>query len=269
MSSTDETPKRTDRTPPWKRLILIGASLGAGIALVGMIAAVGIRWYRSRPLPVHEWARLDINSYGLEARLKTEWRNDGLYYQFVLSPSSQRKVKAFAAAVRSYQGPMLLTVRLYDSSGFQLCSNLITGSDMSQNIDDTGEIAGLSANGFWSSCSRGRYLESRKWDMTWSTLPNISAGSGQPSPSSKAPASHKARRAESVGSGEILSGIDVIRGKLDTESGHVFSVYESGERYTIIGWSAGERIECSCDTHSNCLIEDTTNGERVHAHLVR
>ena len=61
------------KRPRLKRLFLISAGVGLGLA-VGIVATVAaIAWFNSRPIPTHDWTQLEIKGAGLRAKLKTDW----------------------------------------------------------------------------------------------------------------------------------------------------------------------------------------------------
>src|SRR5260370_40333248 len=70
-----------------KKLFLVCLGVGAGLA-VGLIATVAtVVWFTSRPVPIREWPRLELEGVGLRAKLKTDW-SDSVRYQFVVTPRS-------------------------------------------------------------------------------------------------------------------------------------------------------------------------------------
>jgi hypothetical protein len=54
-----------------KKLFLVCVGIGAGLG-IGVVATVAsVVWLTSRPIPVREWPRLEVEGAGLKAKLKT------------------------------------------------------------------------------------------------------------------------------------------------------------------------------------------------------
>lgn len=259
MSMTEGTPPAGTprRTALWKRLALIGASLGVGLAAVAALVGLNIHWYYSHPRPTRKWPDLDIRAYGLKVSLKTRWRDNALHYQLKISPLSRDGIDAFDASFRSLSEPLQLSLFLYDDAGFRVCLAPTDRSDVKHDLDDKGRIASLTVDATWVLCSYEHYRDSRKWNLAWKNLPTAVP--------SKEP--NKATEVRTSEGTDTITGVDSVTGELDTKSGRVFFVYSSAEQYTIIPWSAKQRLHFSCRAASDCTLENTDRGETVHARL--
>lgn len=272
MSSTEAAPRLPGKMPLWKRLVLIGVSVGAGLGIMGTIVGLSIHWYYSHPRMTHEWPEHKMQAYGLKASLKTRWRDDALHYQLQISPLSPDAVDAFDKAFTTLTEPLDFTLYLYDDSGFQTCSDSIDASDIKHDVNREGKIKGLSVNTTWGFCSYEHYRDSRKWNLAWKGLPKVSTDTAAITPIAPTASAQQAPRTEKLekteGS-ETLTGVDPVNSRLDTESGHVFWVYSTGEQYTILAWSAKEQLRFTCRTRSDCVVVNTDRKETVHARLIK
>jgi len=260
------------KMPLWKRLALVGASFGAGIGIVGTVAGLSVYWYYSHPRATRDWPERDIEAYGLKASLKTRWRDDALHYRLDIAPLSPDGVDAFDRSFRSFSEPLNFTLFLYDDAGFQVCSASIDKSDIKHDVDKKGRFASLSVNATWLFCSYGRYRDSRKWNLGWKVLPKVSTDRTDTAPSAPVAATNKAPKTEkpmTIEGTDTITGVDPVSSQLDTESGRVFWVYRPGEQYTVISWSAKERLRFSCKTRSDCIVVNTDRDETVHARLTK
>jgi hypothetical protein len=272
MSSVEPASEITRRKPLWKRVLLISVCVLGGLAVLGIIIGVGIDLYYSFPRKTRSWPDKDVESNGLKASLKTRWRDDTLHYRLEISALSPDLSDSFDKAWTLPTESMHLALHLYDDSGFELCSNEIEASDIKKNVNKEGKIGRLSANATWPSCSLERYNDSRKWGLSWKSLPNVNVSAAITNVASgeQAPPVTKSRKneeSEKLEGGTTLTGVDTLHGRLDTESGQTFLVYRSGERNTIIWWSAKQKLRFRCKTASDCLVVNTSREETVHARL--
>jgi len=58
--------------PVWKRLVLVAASLGAGLAIVATVAGLTINWYYSHARPTRDWPEKDIQGLRAEGFSKDQ-----------------------------------------------------------------------------------------------------------------------------------------------------------------------------------------------------
>src|SRR5437762_5108834 len=123
MANSAPLPGATGIMPVWKRLILVAASLGAGLAIVATVAGLTIHWYYSHARPTHDWPEHDIQAYGLKASLKTRWRDNAVQYQLKISPLSPERIDAFDRSLQAGPNSLDLSLFFYDESGFQVCSH--------------------------------------------------------------------------------------------------------------------------------------------------
>jgi len=290
----------------WKRLLLIAASIGAGLAIVAALLGLGTYWYYSHPRPTREWSERDIEAYGVKASLKTRWRDDALSYRLEVLPLNPDAIDAFDRSFRPLPEKLGFKLFLYDNSGFQLCSASIEKSDLAHDVDGHGKVVGLSVNATWPFCSYEHYKDASKWNLSWTGLSKLLPNPIGTAPSDTTvrmpdgtlvqnvprgtPKSEALRRynllkqrqasvpsvatdetpGEQLGAiegSDTLSGVDPVDNRLDMVSGRTFSVYRSGERYTVMYWSAKQRLRFSCKPQSDCVVVNTDRGETVHARL--
>ncbi len=267
-----------DETAPrmrlWKRIVLIGLSIGVGLVIAGTAVGLGFYWYYNHARPTRNWPEVEVAQENLKAQLSTKWRNGQLNYLLTLSPKSPSLVDSFDAALRAQTAPFGLTILLNDSSGFRLCSISVEDGKFTREVDDKGKFESLSVNDSAFECSYGDYSDASTWTITWQNLPNAAPDipdSGYkliPPPATAAPKHHTSAIPSVPMEGtDTLSGVDAVEGQLDTASGHVFDIFLSGEKYTILTWSAGTEIKFNCKTPSNCTIVNSETQETVHAHL--
>ena len=148
-----------------KRLFLtcMGIGVGLGIGVVATVASVV--WLTSRPIPARDWPRVEVESVGLKARLRTDW-NDSVRYQLVVTPRSDNLKAAFDDIVRLHRDSISFTVHLYDKAGFELCKKDVKPTPF---VDTGSRIDGLHANDSFFSfeCSRSNYKEADHWSLSY------------------------------------------------------------------------------------------------------
>jgi hypothetical protein len=144
-------------------LICVGIGIGLGLGIVGTVASVV--WLTSRPIPTHDWPRLEVEGAGLKAKLKTDW-NDSVRYQLVITPRNDDVKAAFDDAVQSHRDSISFTVHLYDKAGFELCTKDVKATPF---VNGENRIEGLHANGTFYSfeCSRSNYKEADHWNLSY------------------------------------------------------------------------------------------------------
>jgi hypothetical protein len=245
---------------------LIGLLIVAGLAVIGAIIGVSVHLYYSYPRTTRNWPDKEIESNGVKASLKTRWRDDTLYYQLRILPSPPNTFESFDEALRSSNEPLRFTVFLYDDSGFEMCSNSISESDIHKNVNTEEQTKDLSANGIWLYCSLEHYNDSDQWGLAWHSLPKLSATATDIVGTSKAAKTDEPKKLEGH---TTLTGVSFMGSRLDTESGQAFLLYRSGERNTIMWWSAKEKVHFECKTPSDCVIVNETREETVHARLIQ
>lgn len=171
-SGTTPSPSPAVR-PPWKRAVFVSAGLGAGLALVWAMAALGFYWYYNHARPTRSWPEEEVSSLGIKFNLKTRWRDNNLDYQLTVSPATSISVDAFDKALHaSPSRDYSFGIVLYDSSGFRLCE--FSASDPHHGDDDRGRYTILEFNSSYSGCPYARYSESRKWSPTWRNFTPVS-----------------------------------------------------------------------------------------------
>jgi len=264
MASDESAP----RMRLWKRIVLIGLSIGIGLVIAGTAVGLGFYWYYEHARPTRTWPEIDMPQQYLKVNLTTKWRGGQLNYLLTISPKSPSLVGSFDKAVRAETAPLQITILLTDSAGFKLCSIPVDGATLIHLADDQGRYAGLSANNSTFECSYGDYSDATAWNIAYQNLPVAADIVPLPAPIPARAQQHTPRAPRMATEGtDILSGVDAINGQLDTASGHVFDVYLSGEKYTILMWNAGTEIKFNCKTPSNCTVVNTATQETVHAHL--
>jgi len=258
-----------------KKVFLVCVGVGAGLA-GGVVATVAlVVWFTSRPIPIREWPRLDVEGAGLRAKLKTDW-SDSVRYQFLVTPRSDELKPAFDRAVRAHRDSISFTIHLYDKAGFELCKKDVKPTPF---VDAEDRFEGLHANDTFYSfeCSRAHYKEADHWNLGY-VFPVLAVEKSQngATPNGNAVDAKKVSSTKpSIGpetpiEGEdTLTGFDLSSGHLETRSGKTFLIYRDGERYTALGWSTSSPIHFNCKSRSDCLIENTGNNEAVHGRLLR
>lgn len=165
----------------WKKLLLVGFAVGAGLVVALATIFGGLYWYGQRPSPSKDWPDMKIESLNLNAKLKTKWRGSSVQFQFVVAPASDEGKAPFHESLSRGASHDGVTIQFYDSSGFKLCEVPVSDTDFSRTVDEKGKLVALDVNSS-GYCSRGEYEDAEKWSLTWKTLPDakpkidISAG---------------------------------------------------------------------------------------------
>jgi hypothetical protein len=292
----------------FKRLFLICVGVGTGLG-IGVVATVAsVVWLTSRPIPVRDWPRLEVEGAGLRAKLKTDW-NDSVRYQLVVTPRSDDLKAAFAEAVQSNRDSISFTLHLYDKAGFELCKKDVKPTPF---VDAENRIDGLhSYDTFYSfECSRSNYKESDHWNLSY-VFPALTAAVPTGSTATtdlkwykkRAPdgawyktqavsaQEAKDKLAKAMGDAaeprapkenvppeedDTLTGFDYLNGHLETLSGNTFLV-RAGEQDVANTWNIKVQVEggkqprlhIACKTKGDCVIENTTNSQAVHGKRIR
>ena len=259
---------------PWKRLVLFGVSIGAGVAIALTLVIQFLSWYSDRPTPPKKWPRIELSGNGVRVSLVSEIRDGELLYQFAVRPLDPSLANSFerAASDRSANN---FTVLLDDKSGFQLCDVAIEG--LTEVLGSTGSVVALSAKGSSRSCPPDKYRDARAWSVSYN-FPKLATTASPPASSSQehtAATSNRGKlgvRAEngaSLEGADSLTGFDFGSGHLETRSGRTFLVYREGEKFAANLWDTSARLQYTCKTQSDCLLEDLDNNEAVHARMLR
>jgi hypothetical protein len=258
-----------------KKLFLACAGVGAGLAVGVTATTASLIWFTSRPIPIHEWPRLEVEGVGLRAKLKTDW-SDSVRYQFVVTPRSDELKGAFDRAVRTHRDSISFTIHLYDKAGFELCKKDVKPTPF---VDAEDRFDRLHANEtFYSSeCPRAQYKEADHWSLSY-VFPALAADTSQNAATPNGRAVEGKRVAStkpSIGpetpneGDDTLTGFDFSSGHLETRSGKTFVIYRDGERYTALVWSTSSPIHFNCKSRSDCLVENIGNSEAVHGRLLK
>ncbi len=287
--------ERSSETPKsmvlWKRLILIGLSIGASI----VIAGAGIVWavyrYQNRPIPPTTWEPRELPQVGVEAWLKSEWRDGSLRYQFRISPLSPELAEAFHKVARS-SSQKTFTVVFYDEGGFKLCGYEVTTGP---EVDSSGRVAALVSNDSTWLCSAGKYRQATAWNLSY-VFPKLIARKKTPRKTSSRPVKRRKDdkdekstvrqgdkklrteieadyedgiKATSLSGTDSLTGFDYMSCRMETRSGHTFLLYRPGECTTALQWRVSARLRYTCKTKRDCLVENLGNDQAVHARLLK
>ena len=175
---------------PWKRLVVIGLSIGAGISV--LLALIGgiYWWIEVRPTPPKTWPVLDIEAIGVHASLVTRWHEGRVEYQFRVWPLDPSLAEAFDKVANpnppTGAGAMFpwlakppdrsFTVHFYDSSDFEICNIPMVG--LHPQVSGTGLTDAMVANDRSSSCSSSDYRNSQKRNISYQ-FPKLTAESAE------------------------------------------------------------------------------------------
>lgn len=261
-----------------KKLLLVCSALGIGFGIGVVGAAVSVAWLESRPIAATEWKRLDIPSLSLKASLKTDY-DDGVRYQFKVTPRSQDLIPAFDNAVQSHRDTISFTLHLYDKAGFELCKTDVRPSPV---VDADEHATAMEANESFSGCSRSEYQNVERWNLSY-VFPSFASGTDANGSGQKAPVSpHKAQQksapvASDEAGDDTLTGFDLYSGHLETLSGKTFLIYREGEKSTAEMWAIDQdvtgkgqaHIQFKCKDVNDCLIENPEKHQTVHGKLLK
>jgi len=247
----------------WKRLVLVGLSTGLALGVTLSVGLAAYTWHKNRPTPPKRWPDIDNPSQGIKVTLRTEWRDGEVKYKLRVLPHDHNLVAAFDKGVRAAAKLSSLTVRLEDSSGFELCK--IEALELIPEMGDDGLAHSAQNEGDAYGCSRSQYLEAEKWNVAY-RFPKISASAVEAEPKERQAASNLKYPLEAE---DLLTGFDSFGGHLETRAGHTFVVQREGERMAALLWTTSSRLKYICKTASECLIENTDNGEAVHGRMMR
>lgn len=265
-----------------KKMFVICLGIGAGLTLAVVGVGASIVWFTSQPIPAREWPGLDVQSAGLQAKLKTDW-NDSVRYQLVVTPRADDLKAAFDSVVRTHRESISFTIHLFDSAGFELCKKDVKPTPF---VDASDHYEGLHANeSFYSfECPRSQYKRAKRWSLSYVFPPLVASGPADwhklQGPDGKwyktqaaSEQDAKAKVANFIGSpatgDDTLTGFDYVSGHLETRSGKTFLIYREGERNTANLWDTSAKLHFECKVKSDCLIENTDNNEGVHGKLLR
>jgi hypothetical protein len=259
MPPNEAASGKAERMALWRRLILIGISLGVGLAVAGLGIVWGMYSYQNRPIPPTTWDPIELPQIGIKAWLKTEWRDGSLRYQFRVSPLSPELTKAFDKAANS-SSKKTFTVLFYDDAGFKLCDYEVTPGP---EVDTSGQVAALvSIESTWL-CSSGNYRQARRWNLSY-VFPTLSTER-----KSRKRTSTPNVRTTSLEGTDSLTGFDYMSCRMETRSGHTFLLYRPGECTTALQWRVSARLRYACKTKRDCLVENLGNNQAVHARLLK
>lgn len=268
----DDQTKATQRPRSWKRLVLVGLSIGVGIVLALVLVIAAYLRFSTRPTAPRTWGAIELPSVGIKTDLKTQWADGFLMYQFHASPFHATLAPDFAKIVRTDRLNIRFTVYLEDQAGFQLCS--VELRYLTPEIDNQGILDALVANDKTAGCTRSEYVRASSWNVSY-VFPQLiheAKKEIQLSARSRRKRSRPTAQAKTIEGTDELTGYNFSNGHLETRSGHIFVINHQGERLTAIGWAAPDRLKFACKSKSNCLIENLGflhDGETVHATMLR
>lgn len=150
----------SQRLRGWRRISLVGLSIGVGIVLALTVVVLIYNYYEDRARPARTWKEINAESVGIRFTLTTEWREGEVFYRFQVRPNSKDLVTAFEKAAQS--SSRSFTVLLYDSAGMRMCEQKV--EEFTRELDQHGGVSGLESVGTFS-CSLRRYSDSRDWSV--------------------------------------------------------------------------------------------------------
>lgn len=262
----------------WKRVALFGFCFGVGAAAAIGLTAWAVYSWNNQPSPLKTWPKITLENIRVQTRLKTEWRDGKLFYQFGAAPLAEQFGAAFDKVPRENDS-IGFSIALYDPNGFELCREKMTLTPMT---DARGLVTELQDNDSGYGCSSKQYRGATNWNVFY-TFPKLeSTVASRGTESSTAAANdvvNRVKKADDLDSPAIkvitaqdmdsLTGFDLLDGHMETRAGHTFLVSRQGERITASTWTASSSLKYTCYRRTGCLIENTANGEAVHATLIR
>lgn len=109
------------------------------------------------------WPVFDVPQLGgLKAILTTVWRDDRLAYRFSVYPFTKKLETQLKKPFSTFG----LKIGLYDDNGFKVTEIILPIVRLSQNVDDKGEVLGLSAND-GIPLSSSSYTQISTWNIMW------------------------------------------------------------------------------------------------------
>jgi hypothetical protein len=235
----------------------------------GIATLAAWKAYRDRPMR-KSYPVISLPEIGLKASLRTERVDDNVQYIFHVKPlGDARKDRLNEVIEKRNRDSLQFFVALDDDDGFELCQTRVEWHPMLGGDGKTDELTG---KGIVASCPVSRYVKSSKWSITFS-YPLLAENLSPDVPKSirQETGKHDEQIEKAhipVAAEDTLTGADVVSGGIETLSGHSFRVTREAEKMTLIPWEASDKLAVSC-TQSACLITDNSNGQSVHARLIR